>query len=954
MTSRGPRWRHYIPAVLLAAAAWTVGCSTTVWANPGAESFGINTFETQLLANQAGELASQAGSHPYSWTTTILFNTKAPNKAQEETGITVVPDGDPRNVEVELPPGMVANPTATATRCKEAELEATASCPPSSIVGEDFYRLGAAGEKGVGLHESSFVYNMETPPDEPAELGFAVVDGEAIVHIIGKVRTGEDYGFAADVPEIFQGVEFWGDSITICGKTPEVVELHHLRCGKPEGSQRPFLTLPTSCGSPLTAAINAYSWQGESLPKLEEASNEREGIPALVTGCDKLHFTPQLEVQPTTHAANAPTGLNVELSVPQEEGPEGLAEADVRNTVVTLPTGMAVSPVAANGGLGACTPAEIGLRNAEKPSCPRSAKIATAEVETPLLDQPLEGSVYLAQQGSHTFEEEGSNPFGSLIALYLVLEGKGVVVKIPGEVSLDPVTGQLTARFGEDPAVEQVNPTVHEHLLLPEIPFSHLRLTFFGGPRAALVTPPTCGTYTVTSSITPYSAPESGPPATPGSSFEIDERCGGGQLSPSFVAGTEDNQAGEFSALTVRLARPEATEPEQALNRIQVRTPPGLLAMLSQVTLCEEPQAQLGTCGPASMIGHVTVGVGAGTDPLYVGGEVFLTGPYNGAPFGLSIVVPAVAGPFNLGTVVERAAIDIDPHTAAVTVTSEPLPRILDGIPLQIRTVEVSVDRKHFIFNPTNCGPMAIGAAATGVLGASVPLSSRFQAANCATLAFAPKFKVTVSGRSSRVDGTSLDAQVSYPSGAAQANIALAKVELPKQLPARLKTLQKACTAAVFETNPASCPAASVVGIARAATTILPVGLIGPVYFVSHGGEAYPDLVVVLQGDGVRDDLVGATFISKSSITSSTFKSVPDVPVSSFELYLPEGPNSALAANGNLCKSSMKMPTTFVAQNGAEIHSNTPVAVSGCPKARPKKGKARRAARSRTNHRSGR
>jgi hypothetical protein len=929
MTVRVQKSPHRIWSALLTAAWVSLVCAT-----PASAAFGVETFSTQFLATPQGALAVQAGSHPYSWTTTVVFNHEEPTNLAEKAAFSVVPDGDPQDVDVALPVGVVANPTATASKCKEAELETTAECPLSSVVGNDYYRLGVAGLEG-----SSPVYNMETPADEPAELGFAVIDHEAIVHIIGKVLTGEDYGFAAEVPDVEQGVAFWSNTITLYGQ--------------PQGASRPFLTLPTSCGAPLETSITANSWQEpeEFLPPTF-ATNEREGIPAIVTGCGQLHFTPQLEVQPTTHAASSPTGLNVELSIPQEEGPEGLAEADVRETTVTLPAGMAVSPAAANGGLGACTPAEIGLTDAEKPSCPQSAKIATAEVETPLLEQPIEGSVYLAQQGINPFPQEGSNPFGSLAALYLVLEGKGVVIKIPGEVSLDPVTGQLTVRFGEDPATTSSTKTKQ---FLPQIPFSHLKLAFFGGSRAALVTPTTCGRYTVTSSLTPYSAPESGPPATPSSSFEIDKRCGGGQLSPSFAAGTEDNQAGGFSALTVRLSRPETAEPEQLLGRIQVRTPPGLSAMLSQVPLCTEPQAQLGTCGKASLIGHVTVGVGVGTDPLYVGGSVFLTAPYNGAPFGLSIVVPAVAGPFDLGTVVERAAIDIDPHTAAVTVTSEPLPQILDGIPLQIRTVEVSIDREHFIFNPTNCSLMSIDATATGALGASVPLAGRFRVANCATLGFSPKFKVTVSGRTSRVNGASLDAQVSYPGGA-QANIAKVKVELPKQLPARLKTLQKACAAAVFEANPASCPTGSVVGIARASTPVLPVGLSGPAYFVSHGGEAFPDLVVVLQGDGVRDDLVGSTFISKANITSSTFKSVPDIPVSTFELYLPEGPDSALAANGNLCKSSLKMPTTFVGQNGAEIYRSTSIAVSGCAKAKStKKGRAAsRATRLRLSKRSGR
>jgi hypothetical protein len=386
---------------------------------------------------------------------------------------------------------------------------------------------------------------------------------------------------------------------------------------------------------------------------------------------------------------------------------------------------------------------------------------------------------------------------------------------------------------------------------------------------------------------------------------------------------------------------------EQNLARIQLTTPPGLLGTLSGVTLCGEPQAQQGTCGPESLIGGVTVGVGAGSNPYYVTGKAYLTGSYNGAPYGLSFVVPAIAGPLNLGTVVVRAAVSVNPTTAALTVTSEPLPQILQGVPLHIRAVNVTLDREHFIFNPTNCHPMSINATLTSALGASVPVSTRFQATNCRALAFTPKFTVTTSGKTSRANGASLDARITVPKGA-QANFAKVKVALPKQLPSRLTTLQKACAAATFESNPANCPAASVIGVVRASTPVLPVQLTGPVYFVSHGGEAFPSLVVVLQGYGVRVNLTAATFISKAGITSSTFNAIPDVPVTSFELYLPEGKYSALAANGNLCTAKLAMPTTFLAQNGTEIHESTPIGVTGCTKPKPKaKAKAKKASNTR-------
>ncbi len=329
----------------------------------------------------------------------------------------------------------------------------------------------------------------------------------------------------------------------------------------------------------------------------------------------------------------------------------------------------------------------------------------------------------------------------------------------------------------------------------------------------------------------------------------------------------------------------------------------------------------------------MTVAAGPGGHPFYEKGSLYLTGPYKGAPFGLSIVVPTIAGPFNLGNVVVRAKIEVDPNTAALTVTSDPLPQIIDGIPLRLRTANVTVDRPEFIFNPTDCAQLHIEGTITGAQGAVAHVSAPFAVSGCKGLAFGPKFSVYTSGHTSRVNGASLYVKLDYPKGASS-NISHVKVELPKQLPARLTTLQKACPAATFEANPAACPTQSLVGMARATTPVLPVALTGPAYFVSHGGEAFPNLIVVLQGYGVRIDLVGDTFISKKGITSSTFTNVPDVQVAGFELYLPEGPYSALAANGNLCKQKLTLPASFVAQDGAQLKEDTPVQVTGCPRAK--------------------
>jgi hypothetical protein len=389
---------------------------------------------------------------------------------------------------------------------------------------------------------------------------------------------------------------------------------------------------------------------------------------------------------------------------------------------------------------------------------------------------------------------------------------------------------------------------------------------------------------------------------------------------------------------------------QQRIEKLQFKTPEGLLGMIAKVPLCQEPEAAAGTCSSASQIGHTVAEVGPGPYPFVIPQEnappapIYLTGSYKGAPFGLSIAVPIVAGPFNLGTEVVRAKIEVDPHTSQLTISTTAFPKTVKGIPTDIREIDAVIDRPEFMFNPSDCNSMSFSGTATSFEGATEPLSSHFQVGSCRSLTFAPNFKVSTSGKTSRANGASLTAKIVYPVGnlganqaSSQSNIASVKVDLPKQLPSRLTTLQKACSAKVFEANPANCPAASIVGHAKAITPVLPVPIEGPAYFVSHAGEEFPSLIAVLQGYGVTVDLVGSTFInSKTSITSSTFKNVPDVPIASFELSLPQGKYSALAANGNLCKTKLVMPTAFTGQDGAVIHQSTPISVTGCPKTKAK------------------
>ena len=434
----------------LAGVSLALG-AVLAFAGPAWASFGIETFENSIV-NQEGLPAAQAGSHPYAMTTTIVFDHHA--TGEEETPI--LPDGDPKSLEVNLPGGLIVNPTATEDRCTEAELEITGGCPNASAVGVVKIYTGLdvfEEEKGIKGILRAPVFNMVTAPGVPGEFAFNATGVGIIVHIVGKVRTDGDYGLSAGVSNITQKVPIYATKLTLWGNpSDESHDKERGQCIFSPGScpvprtSRPFLTLPSSCAGTLTASMRADSWQEPN-----DWTPLQQSSPAMhaVEGCGLLAFGPSLQAQPIglqpgAPPADSPSGLSVDLRVPQEESLEGLATANLKEAVVTLPAGIAVSPSAANG-LGACTEEEIGLHSAEKPSCPNDSKVAEAEIVTPLLEAPLKGSVYLAQQGN-AGPAQGSNPFGSLLALYLVAEGSGALVKLAGHVEADPSTGQLTRR----------------------------------------------------------------------------------------------------------------------------------------------------------------------------------------------------------------------------------------------------------------------------------------------------------------------------------------------------------------------------------------------------------------------------------------------------------------------------------------------------------------------------
>lgn len=901
--------------------------------------FGVENYE--LTPEEAdGSIDTQAGSHPFQLTTVLDLNR---NYEEPECGgcgdklkrLVSTPALD-KDLNFKLPPGLIGNPTPFPQCTLAAFLNSFAlrnACQDSTVVGVVSTNLWLNLFRY--FRTMSPLFNLTPSVGEPARFGF-YAEGVPVI-LDTAVRTGGDYGVTVSVKNIPETAQFLGSRVTFWG-VPGDPRHDSVRgwsclqnsvgrvpspCNASEAHHPPpLLELPTSCTGPMQTSVEADSWKEEGVFSSVESS---AALPAL-DGCNTLPFTPSIVVASDGTAGSAPTGLNVHIDVPQEVSlnPEGLGEADVKNTTVTLPAGVALNPAAADG-LQACSEEQVALEVHAQTTCPEASKVATLEVKSPLLPNALTGEAYLAAQTA--------NPFGSLVALYLVAQDpvSGTLIKLAGEVKLDPVTGQLVSTFKNT----------------PQLPFEELKLHFFGGDRAPLATPALCGAYTTVASIEPWS----GNSPTPASStFDIDSGPNGSPcasplpFNPSLTTGSTNIQAGAFSAFTMTMSREDG---QQNLKAVKLHMPSGLLGTLASVKLCGEAQANAGTCGPESQIGETIVSVGLGGDPYSVtGGKVYITEGYGGAPYGLSIVNPAKAGPYNLGTVVVRAKIEVDPITAVLTVTTDPsgpyaIPQILDGIPLEIKHINVTINRPDFTFNPTNCTPTAITGELLSVENVSKALSVPYQVTNCATLAFKPQFKVSTSGKTSRANGASLQVKLTYPKAAwgTQANIKSVKVDLPKQLPSRLTTLQKACPNTVFEANPAACPADSRVGSVTATTPIIPVGLSGPAYFVSYGGAKFPELVIVLSGYGVTVDLHGETFISPAGITSSTFRAIPDVPIGGFELKLPEGRFSALGANKDLCtvKGGLKMPTVFTAQNGLVIKQSTKMSVTGCPKAKAKK-----------------
>jgi hypothetical protein len=894
--------------------------------SPGA--FGFDSAAVELL-NADGSPDVLASSVPAEYTTKLKWKTFF--TYANAFGPSVNSTEYFKDVVTHLAPGLLGNPSASAL-CTTAELgtfltvsetvgQYLPTCPADSQVG--VARIGVSG-----MYYTTGLFNMVAPHGYSAELGFNVFG--TVILLQAYVRPG-DHGIDIVSHDTSTSIAVSDAEIVVWGVPSDTS--HDVYRGicigsdgyGPNGSRcstsvrrQAFLRTPSSCsGAPLVFGAESNSYE-------HPTSWAKIGFQGpVMAGCDMVPFAPNITVDPTGTATSSPTGVSVKLSLPQSRSPEGLAEGDLKKAVVTLPEGMAINPSSADG-LQACDDAHLHLDSNTPADCPDGSKIGTVLLHTQLISNPIEGSVFLRTQNS-------SDPAsGEMFRMVIELrdDAHGLDFKIPGHIAANPVTGRLTTTFDDN----------------PQYPFEDISLQFKSGARSPLSTPATCVTQTTEASLYPWAHPDEA--AERSDSFQLNSGPGGTPcpgavlpFNPALNAGVSDVEAGAFTSFLSTFTRSDA---DQHMQGVSVTMPKGLLGSLVGLPLCPEAQANAGSCDASSQIGTVTAGAGTGPTPFYVtGGKVYMTTSYKGAPYGLSIAVPTKAGPFDLGTVIVRAKVEVDPHTAQLTVTSDPLPQVVSGVPVDLRLVNVTINRPDFVFNPTNCAQTAVTGQITGIQGTIANVSDTFQVTNCAALKFPPRFTVNTNGKTSRKNGASLDAKLAYPKTilGKVVNIAKVKVSLPKQLPSRLTTLQKACPAETFDANPAMCPAASRIGAATATTPVLPVPLSGPVYFVSHGGEAFPDLVVVLQGYGVTVDLIGTTFINKTGITSTTFKQVPDVPVGSFQLKLPQGPHSALAANGNLCTTKLKMPTLFIGQDGQTLKQSTPITPTGCTKHKPHKHK---------------
>lgn len=926
------------------SALWASFAIALVAAQPAAADFGFKEVDV-VFAKQGGLTANQAGTHPYSMTTTLNFNTVL------DSGMNESPDGEARYLTVDLPPGFAGNPTATE-QCKSEDfierVESQPSCPDASAVGFAALRISfdpiPAGKLGFYFVP---VYNLEPPPGVAAQLGFVGLNVPVKVNI--GLRDDDDPNVVAWLDNIPQAIQLHGSKLTVWGnpadESHDPFRGHCLDAVNFTGemvskgdcpvssNETPFITLPRSCRGPLPLLFAAAPWADPTAWVSKESVTHDESPlpkPLGMEGCEGLAFGPEAASRPSSSRGESTSGLDFTLDVDDDgiNDKDGTAHSDIEKIVTIWPEGLTVNPSAAQG-QAACSPAELARETVNSPpgaGCPEASKLGAVEVETPLLeDEVLNGSLYLAQQDDP--ETPGAeNPFDTMLAVYLVIKSPkfGIVVKQAGKVEPDPVTGRLTSTFES----------------LPELPLGHVRVRLWQGPRAPLVTPRDCGTYASRALLTPAANP--GVITTSTSTFSITSGSGGPCVNgrpqpfePGFEAGTVNNAAGSYSPFTVRVTRGDG---EEDVVRFSSLLPPGLVGKIAGVPKCsdaaiEAAKAKTGraelaapSCPASSQVGRTLAGAGVGSELTYVPGKLYFAGPFAGAPFSVVAITPAVAGPIDAGTVVVREGLKLDRTTAEVNVDgafSDPIPRILKGIPLRLRDLRIYVDRDNFTLNPTSCNASSVRATLYGT-SLTAQRSSRFQAASCLSLGFKPKLSLSLKGKTKRSGNPALRAVLESRSG--DANIGEASVTLPHSAFLDQAHIRTICTRVQFAAE--QCPPGSIYGRARAITPLLDEPLEGPVYLRSSSNEL-PDLVIALKGI-VEVDVVGR-IDSKNGGIRTTFESVPDAPVSKFVLEMQGGKKGLIENSRNLCKHKSRATAVMTGQNG-RVHETRPLVKPQCGK----------------------
>ncbi|HYV16401.1 MAG TPA: hypothetical protein VE972_10310 [Conexibacter sp.] len=921
---RGIAFWRLLASLMLSSAAVLLALGGL--ASPAHAAFGVTAFDGSVLANQSGDVSyTQAGGHPYAVSTTISLNTRT-----DPVEGPLWPDEPMKDVLVDVPPGLIGNPTAVA-QCSLDELANGSGsgelCPAASQVGLAAITLPICPLPGfcVPASAQTQLFSMVPPPDVPARFGF--VFAGTVVTLDAELRSGTDYGLSVNARNVSEGLAVTATSLTLWGIPADPIHTPERACPASSGGlgcaagvpPKAFLRLPTSCNGPQTTTLNIDSWMHPGTFATASFTSHQTAAEggALVgaSGCNQVPFTPTLDARPMSTASPGPSGWTFDLRIPQETitDPSLPAQSDLKKAVVTLPRGVRVSPSSADG-LGACSAAQIDIHSSSDPTCPDASKVGTVTVDTPLLDDPLTGAIYLATPHA--------NPTNSLIGLYLVAKGPGLMLKLPGKTVLDPKTGQISATFDNN----------------PQLPFSHLHLEFFGGSRAALSNPPHCGTYTTKATLTGWS----GKVVESESSFTTSHDghgapCPATQFKPTFSAGTQTANGdvpagGSSSSFVLNVVRSDDDEELASIKSVDL--PNGLLAKIANVPLCSTTNVALGTCSEGSRIGTVSTAAGPGLDPFVVKGRVYLGTHYHGAPFSLSIVIPAIAGPFDLGTIVVRAALDIDPTTAKASVRTDPLPTILDGIPLQVRWISVLIDRPKFMVNPTSCNPKTIGATVVSTAGTVAKLRSRFKVNDCASLPLSPTMRMSVGskGHTRRHVSTPLTTTLTQPPG--QTGLKAVSVTLPTTLNARLDVVNNACTQVAFDAG--HCASARA-GSAVAITPLLKRPLKGGAFFVQDPDKpagSLPNLVIALRGQ-VKFNLVGTIEVPQGKLLATTFATVPDVPITRFTLRLNAGKQGPLGTVADLCTARSKRQVatlSFRGQNGKLVRVNQPLHVMGCAK----------------------